>query len=70
MIIKNRALCNKCKDIIESKHVHDFVSCKCGAISIDGGKEYLKRGASDWKDLVDLSEIVEDPPKNKKNIGS
>lgn len=40
---RNRAKCLKCGDVIESKHVHDFVSCKCGAISVDGGREYLKR---------------------------
>jgi len=68
MIIKNKALCNKCKDIIESKHVHDFVSCKCGAISVDGGRDYLKRGAKDWNDLIDLSEETEEPPKPGKTI--
>lgn len=43
MIIQNAAICNKCDDFIVSKHRHDFVSCKCGAISVDGGQEYLRR---------------------------
>lgn len=42
-IIKNAAECKGCGDYIESKHRHDFVTCKCAAISIDGGKEYFRR---------------------------
>ena len=42
-IIKNSIKCKHCKDVIESKHVHDYVSCKCGKVAADGGKEYLKR---------------------------
>ena len=42
-IIRNRAKCKKCKQIIESKFTHDFVTCKCGAISLDGGQEYCRR---------------------------
>jgi hypothetical protein len=42
-ILRNMARCVKCGDVIESKHRHDFVWCKCGAISVDGGKDYLKR---------------------------
>lgn len=42
-IIKNSVKCLKCLDVIESKHRHDFVWCKCKSIAVDGGKEYLKR---------------------------
>lgn len=34
--------CLSCEDIIESKHRHDFVTCKCGAVSADGGRDYLR----------------------------
>lgn len=53
-IYKNRIRCLKCKDIIESKHVHDYVTCKCGACSVDGGHDYLKR-VGDFLDIQDLS---------------
>ena len=43
MIIQNAVICNKCDDFIFSKHRHDFVTCKCGAISVDGGQAYLRR---------------------------
>lgn len=55
-LIRNRAQCRKCNDIIESKHRHDFVRCKCGSIFIDGGLEYLRGGAKDLNDIIDLSE--------------
>jgi hypothetical protein len=58
-ILSNKAKCNKCGDIIESKYTHDFVSCKCGAISVDGGKEYLKRSAMNFNDLIEMSEYEE-----------
>ena len=56
MIIRNRAKCRLCGDVIESKSVHDFVPCKCGEIFVDGGHEYLHWGAKDWRNLTDLSE--------------
>lgn len=57
MIIQNAVICNKCDDFIFSKHRHDFVTCKCGNISVDGGQEYLRRvgaGISD-RSYTDMS---------------
>jgi hypothetical protein len=59
-IIRNAAKCLKCNDIIESKHVHDFVTCRCGAISVDGGHDYLKRSFTPGSKYEDLT-IMEDP---------
>lgn len=42
-IITNSARCKKCRTIIASAHVHDMQWCKCGAIAVDGGHQYLKR---------------------------
>lgn len=59
IITYNAIKCKKCGDIIESKHVHDYVTCKCGAVSVDGGHEYLRRrypGDTHYKDYIeDLS---------------
>jgi len=46
MIIQNAVICNNCDDFIVSKHRHDFVECSCGAISVDGGQDYLRRVGS------------------------
>ena len=43
-ITKNAIKCNHCGDIIVSTHRHDFVTCKCGCCSVDGGNNYLRRG--------------------------
>lgn len=41
---KNKCKCKICGDIIESKSVHNFVECGCGACYTDGGLEYNRRG--------------------------
>lgn len=50
--MKNRAKCKLCNDIIESFHRHDYVTCKCGKIAIDGGPEYYKASAKDFKNFL------------------
>ena len=57
-IIRNRAQCNKCKEIIESLFRHDFVMCKCGSIYVDGGLDYHRRGG-EIEYINDLSEWEE-----------
>ena len=56
-IISNKARCRLCGDIVESKHRHDWQTCSCGAIFVDGGHEYLRRGAKNFEDLEELSEF-------------
>ena len=43
MIVSNQAKCKKCGDVIYSAHVHDFKSCKCASIAVDGGMSYIRR---------------------------
>ena len=54
MIIQNAAVCLSCGDKIVSKHRHDFVTCTCGAVSVDGGQEYLRR-VGDFGNAMDIS---------------
>lgn len=56
----NKARCKKCGDIIVSKHCHDFKECTCKNIFVDGGREYLRRGAVDLNDIEELTEYFED----------
>jgi len=58
-ILRNRCKCIKCGDIIESKSRHDFVACSCGEIFTDGGTDYIRRGAKDLRNIVDMSEIID-----------
>ena len=62
-IIINKIRCKKCNDSIESKTVNDFKKCKCGAIAIDGGKQYLKR-LGKLEDIEELSVIKGDNNEN------
>jgi ribosomal protein S27AE len=59
-IIRNAARCKKCGDVIESKHRHDFVSCKCGAIAVDGGTDYIRWVFNDRDDIEDLCEVEDE----------
>ena len=54
----NKVRCKHCGDVIESKHRHDFVWCKCGKVAVDGGLSYLKRAFQthpddDYEELSD-----------------
>ena len=40
----NKAQCNNCGDVIESKTAHDFKRCSCGQTFVDGGLGYTRRG--------------------------
>jgi hypothetical protein len=58
-IIKNVIQCKLCGEIIESKHVHDFVMCKCGSCAVDGGHDYLRRCYKSEDCYIELSETIE-----------
>jgi hypothetical protein len=65
-IIHNRIMCLKCGDIIESEHRHDFKCCSCGACSVDGGHDYLRRSGhrEDWQEMSEMQ--TEDEPTEHK----
>jgi hypothetical protein len=58
-LLLNSARCRICKDVITSKHVHDYVACSGGHIFIDGGNEYIRCGTTKagvtFEDIEDLS---------------
>ena len=61
-IISNKIQCKHCGKIIESKHIHEFVTCKCETCSVDGGHYHLSRSYknSPEEDFIELSEVEED----------
>ena len=54
-IIRNQVKCKRCGDIIESRSTHEYVTCSCGAVGVDGGHEYLKRTFVDEDCYEELS---------------
>lgn len=63
----NAAVCLKCKDYIRSLHVHSFVTCSCGAVSVDGGSHYVRRSGNpeDYVDVVEYFADVEAKMESK-----
>jgi hypothetical protein len=43
MLIQNQIKCLSCGDEIWSAHRHDYKTCSCGDVSVDGGMDYRKR---------------------------
>ena len=66
MIIKNQVKCNHCGDIIESRHRHDFRTCSCGAVSVDGGRDYLRRCYKAEGDFKELSITTEESKETEE----
>lgn len=65
-MIKHTAIqCLNCNDIIYSRAQHDFRSCKCGDCFVDGGLEYLRFGAKDFKDT---KQIIIHLPVSKQEL--
>ena len=59
-IVRNRAKCLVCGDIVESTYRHDYVMCSCGNLAVDSGNDYLRRGIRNGEDSYEeLSESVE-----------
>ena len=42
IIVRNSVRCLSCNDHIVSESSHDFVTCKCGKVSTDGGRLYQR----------------------------
>lgn len=67
--MRNRAKCKLCGDIIESFFLNDYVTCKCGEISVDGGNQYYKASAKNFNNFLRVddngNEIVVDFQSNE-----
>ena len=63
-IIRNAVRCNHCGDVIESTSLHDFRTCRCGRVSVDGGHYYLRRCADHPDDYTELSQTEQIPEED------
>lgn len=59
MILSNQVECLQCGDKPFSTHRHDFRYCKCGAVAVDGGMDYLRRLGSP-ENMREMSIVIED----------
>ena len=67
-IITNKIKCRTCGDVIESVFTHDLKRCQCGAVEIDGGKEYLRRSANSIDDFIELSTVINEDEIQEKDM--
>jgi hypothetical protein len=47
--------CLNCGQTIESRRLHEMVTCSCGDISVDGGRDYFKLSTMDgarWEEVA------------------
>ena len=35
--VRHAVYCLKCRETVESVHLHDYVMCLCGSVGVDGG---------------------------------
>lgn len=49
---RNVAKCLECQTVIESTVRHEFVSCACQAIFVDGGPTYNRFGWTEGKRYI------------------
>lgn len=56
ILIRNAARCLDCNEVIESKHRHDFRSCSCGNLKVDGGLDYSRRVYRQFDRYEELNE--------------
>lgn len=68
IIVLNMAQCLKCKDVIASRHRHDFQTCSCGELSVDGGYDYLRRAYTHKRNWRELSFVIDHNRKELKNL--
>lgn len=62
LILRNSARCPHCGQEVESTHRHDFRSCSCSKIAVDGGHDCIHRIGAGWVDTSIVAKVEEDDP--------
>ena len=68
VILRNSAKCHGCNEEIVSAFRHDFVTCSCGNVSVDGGGSYIKRSVNDPSNYEDTSISFRKPGFEDKTV--
>ena len=63
MILSNQVECLICGDKPYSANRHDYKSCKCGNVAVDGGMDYFRR-TGDGLNIRDMCIELEDDVAN------
>jgi hypothetical protein len=67
-LTRNAARCDACGSVVESRHRWDFQTCRCGALSVDGGLDYSRIVTSGlpWTSLCEYEPAV--APKARRGL--
>lgn len=52
LLFTSAVLCKKCGAILFSRAIHDYRTCPCGEVSIDGGFDYCKLSYKKEEDFM------------------
>ena len=64
ILVRNQARCLECGDAVTSRTRHDFVTCSCGALAVDGGQAYLRRVVRPGANYEEQSLYAPDEPRD------
>jgi hypothetical protein len=73
--MRNIAKCKLCESIVESTHEKDYVTCKCGEISVDGG-ELMRCAAKNFTNFIRVDDegneivvkVIDSPKPTKEEL--
>ena len=58
----NQVRCDRCGEVVVSRHRHDLQWCKCRGVAVDGGADYLRRITGESSaSFTELSEYEDEP---------
>jgi len=57
-LVKNciECACEK-KEIICSASRHDYKTCSCGKVAVDGGLDYAKRSGEGYREMAEFEDV-------------
>ena len=67
IVVRNSAICLRCGEEIVSEGRHAFRTCRCGALSVDGGLDYRRRVYHEDARWLDTS-ILAEPAASKDEL--
>ena len=67
-VIKNAGYCKVCDEEIESVSRHDFKSCTCGNIFVDGGHHYTRHGVEQAGQYENRSVYSTETPEEAESV--
>ena len=50
----NAAKCLDCGTVLVSRYRHDFQTCRCGKLSVDGGSDYVRRAYDEDSHVLEI----------------